>query len=943
MAVLDALQAPRTLPHSDESERAVLAGILLEPQVLATVAARLVEGDFYFERHQRIYRAMLDLQAAGTDVDLRTLQARLEQQAQIEAVGGLAYLAGLDVDLPDLGRIDSYVEIVKERSLRRRLIQACSDVTRSALDGGLEANEALGKAEQAILGLGEEAVARGFVSLGRVLDRTMEDLEERPGSTLIGIPTGFTDLDRMTHGLNKGNLIIIAGRPGMGKCLSADAELVEADGSVSTIEEIVKRESARLLTLNGEQRLEWTSPSAFVDDGIKPVFEVTTALGRRIQVTATHPFLTLGGWTPLRELAEGDAIAVPRALDVFGNEAIGEHKARLLGYLLGDGGLTANAPRFTNADARLRDDFREAVARFGGLRVSEADSAGQRSPTLTVVTDEAATASARSSFAGALNIALQRTGRSARSVAFAAGISPASITSWRQGRYVPSTDGATALAEVLPAVDVPAAARHNAPNGMTRWLTELGLMGRGAYEKFIPALVFSAPEPELRVFLNRLFATDGWVSTFATGQVQVGYCSCSERLARQVQHLLLRFGIIASLRRRKVRYRGDERYAWQLQVTERESILAFLDRIGAFGKERAIRRARAALRRRKRNPNRDVLPGQVWEIVDRERGTTRWPELARRLGLGHGYNFHRGSRGISRARLRSIASALDSRRLATLADSALYWDRIVEIRYAGDRQVYDLTIPDTHNFVANDICVHNTSLALNMAQYVAIHQNKPVGVFSLEMSEQELALRILCSEADVSFSRLRAGHLSQKQWQSIVQTVRRLAPAPLYIDDSPNPSLLEVASKTRRLRAELGLELIILDYLQLMQAGGRYENRNLEIAAISRSLKQLAKELDIPVIALSQLSRQPERRSGDHRPQLADLRESGSIEQDADLVAFVYRDEIYNPDDPSNRGLAELIVSKHRNGETGTVELVFLGETTTFKNRAPDYMASGPL
>ena len=224
MAVLDALQAPRTLPHSEESERAVLAGILLEPQVLATVAARLVEGDFYFERHQRIYRAMLDLQAAGTDVDLRTLQARLEQQAQIDAVGGLAYLAGLDVDLPDLGRIDSYVEIVKERSLRRRLIQACSDVTRSALDGGLEANEALGKAEQAILGLGEEAVARGFVSLGRVLDRTMEDLEERPGSTLIGIPTGFTDLDRMAHGLNKGNLIIIAGRPGMGKCLSADAE-----------------------------------------------------------------------------------------------------------------------------------------------------------------------------------------------------------------------------------------------------------------------------------------------------------------------------------------------------------------------------------------------------------------------------------------------------------------------------------------------------------------------------------------------------------------------------------------------------------------------------------------------------------------------------------------------------------------------------------------------
>src|SRR6476620_1657823 len=185
MTLLEPLQAPRTLPHSEESERAVLAGVMLEPHYLAQVAGRLVEDDFYFERHQRIYRAMVDLQQEGSPVDLRTLQARLEQQGQLERVGGLAYLAGLDVDLPDLARIDSYVEIVKERSLRRRLIQACSDVTRSALDGGLEASEALGKAEQAILGLGEEAVARGFVSRGRVLDKTMEDIEERPGTALI--------------------------------------------------------------------------------------------------------------------------------------------------------------------------------------------------------------------------------------------------------------------------------------------------------------------------------------------------------------------------------------------------------------------------------------------------------------------------------------------------------------------------------------------------------------------------------------------------------------------------------------------------------------------------------------------------------------------------------------------------------------------------------------
>jgi replicative DNA helicase len=200
------------------------------------------------------------------------------------------------------------------------------------------------------------------------------------------------------------------------------------------------------------------------------------------------------------------------------------------------------------------------------------------------------------------------------------------------------------------------------------------------------------------------------------------------------------------------------------------------------------------------------------------------------------------------------------------------------------------------------------------------------------MSQQELALRILCSEADIPFNRLRSGALSQKQWSRVIQTVRGTSDAPLFIDDSPNPSLLEISSKARRLKAERQLSLLVLDYLQLMQAGGKYENRNLEIAAISRGLKQLAKELDLPVIALSQLSRQPERRGSDHRPQLSDLRESGSIEQDADLVGFIYRDEVYNQDDESNKGMAELIIAKHRNGETGTVELVFLGETTSFRN-----------
>jgi replicative DNA helicase len=442
--MIETLAQQKTLPHSEESERAVLAGVLLDPRRLAQVSGRLVADDFYFDRHRILYQVMIDLQAGENEIDVRTVQARLEQRSQLEAVGGLAYIGSLDLDLPDLGRLESYAEIVKERSIRRRLIEACGEITRNCLDGGLEAADALGRAEQSILELGELAIRRGFSALSEVFDETMADLEDLPNQGFVGIRTGFIDFDDKTRGLNKGNLIIIAGRPGMGK----------------------------------------------------------------------------------------------------------------------------------------------------------------------------------------------------------------------------------------------------------------------------------------------------------------------------------------------------------------------------------------------------------------------------------------------------------------------------------------------------------TSFALNIAQHVAIREDKPVGIFSLEMSQSELALRILSSETDIPFGPLRSGHLSNNQWSTLIGKVKQISQTPIHIDDSANPTLLELASRARRLKAEKGLSLVIVDYLQLMEAGGRYENRNLEISAITRGLKQLAKELEIPVIALSQLSRMTERRGKDHRPQLADLRESGSIEQDADLVAFIYRDEVYNQDDPTNQGLAELIIAKHRSGETGKVPLVFLGQTTTFKSQA---------
>ncbi len=227
-----------------------------------------------------------------------------------------------------------------------------------------------------------------------------------------------------------------------------------------------------------------------------------------------------------------------------------------------------------------------------------------------------------------------------------------------------------------------------------------------------------------------------------------------------------------------------------------------------------------------------------------------------------------------------------------------------------------------------------TAFAMNIAENAAIEDQKVVGMFSLEMSREALLLRLLCSRARVDSHKMRTGSLWRDDMTKVVRAMDELAHAPIFIDDTAGIVLSEMRAKARRLKQSQGkLDLLIVDYLQLMSGGGRrYENRTQEVSAISRGLKGLAKELSVPVIALSQLSRAPESRGGDHRPQLADLRESGSIEQDADVVAFIFREEVYKQDDPDLQGKAELIIAKQRNGPTGKVKLAFIKNSTRFES-----------
>jgi replicative DNA helicase len=237
--------------------------------------------------------------------------------------------------------------------------------------------------------------------------------------------------------------------------------------------------------------------------------------------------------------------------------------------------------------------------------------------------------------------------------------------------------------------------------------------------------------------------------------------------------------------------------------------------------------------------------------------------------------------------------------------------------------------------VAGRPSMGKTAFALNIAQHAAIEKRLPVAIFSLEMAREQLAIRMLCAEARVDAHKLRSGYLGAADWPKLTAAAGRITEAPIFIDDSAGLSVLELRAKARRLSRDQDLAVIIVDYLQLMRGRGSADNREQEISEISRSLKALAKELRVPVIALSQLSRAVESRT-DRRPQLSDLRESGAIEQDADVVMFVYREEVFKPTE-ENRNLAKIIISKQRNGPTGDVDAVFLKEYTRFMPRAAGY------
>ncbi len=928
-------------PHSIDAEQAVLGALLIDPNAWDRVVDRLLEEDFYRKDHRVLFRAVAQLKESGQACDAVTLGDWLQRNQLAEDAGGVVYAIELANNTPGAANVVAYAEIVREKSVLRQLLDAGSKIVHTVYEpDGMDSRAQLETAEREVFKIAE-AGSRGkggLAPLRQALVQTLDELQKRSSSPedVTGLSTGFYDLDKATSGLQPSDLIIIAARPSMGKCLAANTEILLQDGSVQSIEALYQAGKAELFTLSEQFRITKAAPSAFVDDGVKPTFEVTTRLGRRVESTAAHPFLTLDGWKPLHQLTEGDWIAVPRKLPVFGQQAMRDCEVSLLAYLLGDGGLTGATPRFTASNPAIRDDFLACVQDFGGVVANSVERRAGFAPTWQVAAEDSLILHNRQVFSQQLNSALAGAGRSAVSLARSVGVSTGSVSYWRAGRQMPdATMRARVFAELNVEPSKPLSRRHD-PNPMTLWLRQLGLMGAGAHSKTIPAQVFQLPKSQLAQFVNRLFATDGWASLLKSGQSQLRFSSVSERMTRQLQHLLLRFGVIAKLRQRAVKYRETRRIAWQLDITDAHSMLTFAAEIGIKGKEQALAAVVAAVSEKRLQSNVDLIPVQVWDKIAKAKAGLSWAELARRSGYSDS-NSHVGTRALSRTHLARIALVLQNHapsaltdELSALAHSDVYWDRIESIVATGAQQVYDLTIPETHNFIANDICVHNTSFVMNIAEYASLKSGRSVAVFSMEMSTQQLALRTISSLGRIRQDNLRSGRLAEEEWPRVTSTMSLLKGAKLFIDDEGSLSPAEVRARARRLKREHGLGLIVVDYIQLMVVPGTSENRTNEVSEISRSLKAMAKELSVPVIALSQLNRAVEQRT-DKRPMMSDLRESGSIEQDADIVAFIYRDDYYNKES-TEKGVAEIIIAKHRNGPTGTVKLKFTGMYTRFDN-----------
>lgn len=839
----------RQPPQDLAAEQAVLGGMLLSKDAIADVLERLRPGDFYKPANQLVYDAVLDLYGRGEPADAVTVAAELDRRGLLRRVGGAPYLHTLISTVPTAANAGFYAEIVSEKALLRRLVEAGTRVVQYGYAGaeGADVNEIVDRAQAEIYDVTERRATEDFVPLEELLQPTMDEIDAiaSQGGISKGVPTGFTELDELTNGLHPGQMIVVAARPGMGKALSLDTPLPTPTGWTTMAEVAVGDE------LIGPDGLPTRVVAATAVMEGRPCFEVEFSDGTVIVADAEHQWLTqtrasrrrsdeTGAIRTTREIAA--TLRCPTAdrrlnHSVTNAGPIQAAEADLLvppytlGAWLGDG--TSRAAQITTNDPeilmRVEGEGLVTVPSPGarmryGLQLPAPEPVAQRDCVVCGGPFVPQTSQVRTC------------GRSCGGRARFVSEAVAAPTCSRCGG--PSCG--LALCQSC----------RNAVGTVQARLRTLGVLGN----KHIPAAYLRASEAQRRALLAGLLDTDGTVTN--GGSVQ--FCVTNRRLADDVVELVVSLGHRCQVATKQVKGRSEaSSTAYLINFSTADSVFG-LYRKDLLHKER---RAASAVRS--------------------------------------------GSRFI-----------VDVRPVASVPV------RCVEVDNA------------SHMYLASRsmIPTHNSTLGLDFMRSCSIKHHLPSIVFSLEMSKSEIVMRLLSAEARIKLADMRSGRMSDDDWTRLARRMSEISEAPLYIDDSPNLTMMEIRAKARRLKQKADLRLVVIDYLQLMTSGKKVESRQQEVSEFSRQIKLLAKELEVPVVAMSQLNRGPEQRT-DKKPMLSDLRESGSIEQDSDLVILLHRPDAFESDDPRG-GEADLIIAKHRAGPTRTVTVAHQLHLSRFANMA---------
>jgi replicative DNA helicase len=845
----------RQPPQDIQAEQSVLGGMLLSKDAIADVVEVVRSVDFYRPAHQVVYDTILDLYGRGEPADPVTVSAELTRSGQLMRVGGTPYLHTLISSVPTAANAGYYAEIVAERAVLRRLVEAGTRIVQlgygAASGQGGEVDEVVDRAQAEIYDVTERRMSEDYVRLEQLLQGTMDEIDAiaSRGGTSVGVPTGFAELDERTHGLHPGQMVVIAARPAVGKALALDTalptpfdwttmgdvrvgdQLIGADGCPTNVVA-----ASDVLLGRPCYEVEFSDGTVVVADA-QHQWRTTTRALRRVSSERGRPRF----YRP-RELVE-------RAVGVATSAASEP------------GRIVTTRQMLTEVGTGFRPVL-HAVARERPVNVWHAVEHAE------VVTTEEIMATLRCDSADRQwNHAVAVTAPLKLPTADLP-LPPYTLGVWLGSGHSRSAQFTSADPEIVRNVEaegirvVPGAARllygmklpAPKPGAVLRHdhgtvqeiLRSLGVLG----DKHIPPAYLRASGAQRRALLAGLLDAGGHVSDSGTVQSAV----TGRRLAEDTFELVVSLGYRATMPTQPVKGRSQE-------------------------------------------------PSTCYTV------TFTPPDTVFRL-----------SRKAARQRTTSRAS--DQRLIVAVRPVPSVPVRCVQVDSAD------------HLFLASRsmIPTHNSTLALDIARSCSIRQGLTSVIFSLEMSKSEITMRLLSAEAKVPLHHMRSGHMSDDDWARLARRMGEVADAPLYVDDSPNLTMMEIRAKARRLRQRNDLRLVVVDYLQLMTSGKRVESRQQEVSEFSRSLKLLAKELGVPVIAISQLNRSPEQRQ-DKKPMLADLRESGAIEQDSDLVILLHREDIYERESP-RAGEADLILAKHRNGPTGTVTVAFQGHYSRFVDMA---------